>query len=108
MKKFDIRLLQEARDFLLSLDEKAQEKILFNFKKAQYVNDPRLLKKLNSDIWELRTEYNSIQYRFLAFWDKKATPSLVVSSHGFIKKTDKVPKKEIERAEAVRKTYFNS
>ena len=101
MKKFEILLLKEARDFLLSLDEKAKEKILFNFKKAEYVNDPKLFKKLTPDIWELRTEYNSIQYRFLAFWDKKKTPSLVVSSHGFIKKTDKVPKKEIEKAEAI-------
>ena len=107
MKKFDILLLEEARDFLLSLDEKTKEKILFNFRKAEYINDPKLFKKLTDNIWELRTEYNSIQYRFLAFWDKRAASTIVVSSHGFIKKVDKVPKKEIEKAEAIRKIYFN-
>jgi phage-related protein len=107
MKKFDILLLEEAREFLLSLDEKTKEKILFNFRKAEYINDPKLFKKLTDDIWELRTEYNSIQYRFLAFWDKRTTSTIVVSSHGFIKKVDKVPKKEIDKAEAIRKIYFN-
>ena len=107
MKKFDIILLEEARDFLLNLDEKPREKVLFNFRKAEYINDPKLFKKLTSEIWEFRTEYNSIQYRFLAFWDKRATSTLVVSTHGFIKKTDKVPNKEIEKAETVRKIYFN-
>ena len=107
MKKFDKILLEEARDFLLNLDEKPREKVLFNFRKAEYINDPKLFKKLTSEIWEFRTEYNSIQYRFLAFWDKRATSTLVVSTHGFIKKTDKVPNKEIEKAETVRKIYFN-
>ena len=107
MKKFDIVLLEEARDFLLNLDQKTREKVLFNFRKAEYINDPKLFKKLSSEIWEFRTEYNSIQYRFLAFWDKRTTSTLVVSTHGFIKKTDKVPNKEIEKSEAVRKIYFN-
>jgi phage-related protein len=31
----------------------------------------------------------------------------VISSHGLIKKTDKTPKGEIERAEKLREKYFN-
>jgi len=30
----------------------------------------------------------------------------VIATHGFIKKTDKVPANEIERAENIRKKYF--
>jgi len=30
-----------------------------------------------------------------------------VATHGIVKKTQKTPKKEIEKAEALRKEYFN-
>lgn len=33
--------------------------------------------------------------------------TLVVATHGIIKKTQKTPKKEIQRAEEIRKEYFN-
>ena len=47
------------------------------------------------------------QYRLLAFWDKtKEVDTLVIASHGFIKKTDKTPAKEIERANKIMKEYF--
>ncbi|MBO4996332.1 MAG: type II toxin-antitoxin system RelE/ParE family toxin [Muribaculaceae bacterium] len=46
-------------------------------------------------------------YRLLAFWDNEAG-SLVVATHGFIKKTWKVPQNEIDMAEALRKEYFNN
>ena len=106
--KFEVRLLKEAEDFVLSLDVKVQRKITFNITKATFVMDNELFKKLEgSDIWEFRTLYNGICYRLLAFWDTDAN-SLVFATHGFIKKTDKTPKKEIERAENIRKEYFNS
>lgn len=55
-KKFNIDLVGEAIDFLESLDDKTREKIYYNAKKAQYVNDPELFKKLNDEIWEFRTK----------------------------------------------------
>ena len=40
-------------------------------------------------------------------WDKtKEVDTLVIASHGFIKKTDKTPAKEIERANKIMKEYF--
>jgi hypothetical protein len=46
--------------------------------------------------------------RLLAFWDKSnKQDTIVVSSNGFIKKTDKTPKIEIEKAEALSIKYFN-
>jgi phage-related protein len=32
--------------------------------------------------------------------------TLVVATHGIIKKTDKIPKAEIEKAKAIMKQYF--
>jgi phage-related protein len=43
----------------------------------------------------------------LAFWDTDAE-TLVIATHGFVKKTQKTPRKEINKAEAVRILYFNS
>ena len=54
-----------------------------------------------------RTLYNGICYRLLAFWDTQNN-SLVLATHGFVQKTDKTPKKEIERAENIRAQYFNN
>jgi hypothetical protein len=62
---------------------------------------------LQEEIWEFRTRYAGKQIRLLAFWDKTNNKeTLVIATHGFIKKVDKVPTKEIERAENLRKKYF--
>jgi phage-related protein len=107
IKYFDVDLLEEAIDFLESLEDKVREKIYYNAKKAQMVSDPKLFKKLTDFIWEFRTKYNKNYYRLLAFWDKteKGT-TLVLATHGFVKKTQKTPKSEIKRAEEIRKLYF--
>jgi hypothetical protein len=43
----------------------------------------------------------------LAFWDKtEKIKTLVISTHGFVKKVDKVSISEIERANEMRKLYF--
>jgi hypothetical protein len=45
----------------------------------------------------------------LAFWDKKDNKeTLVIATHGFIKKVDKVPANEINRALRLRDKYFNN
>lgn len=106
-KRFKVDFMGEAIDFMESLDEKAREKIYYNARKAQLVNDPELLKKLNDNIWEFRTKFNKNYYRLLAFWDKTGNDeTLVLATHGFVKKTQKTPKSEIKKAEAIRKEYF--
>jgi phage-related protein len=99
--------LAEAFEFLRSLDIKHSNKILYNIRKVQQKNDPELFKKLTENIWEFRTIYQGLQYRMLAFWDKTDNANtLVVSTHGFIKKQSKVPDNEILRSEAQRTKYF--
>ena len=106
-KRFEIIFLDEAFKFLQGLERKHYEKILFNIRKAQVNNDPELFKKLVDDIWEFRTLYQGLQYRLLAFWDKTSVmETLVVSTHGFIKKRSDVPKKEIQKAIQIRTKYF--
>ena len=104
---FRLALLEEAKKFLQSLPPQAYKKILYNIDRvAGGERNKELFKKLeNSEIWEFRTLYNGIAYRLFAFWDTGMN-TLVVATHGIIKKTQKTPKKEIARAEAIMKQYF--
>lgn len=107
MRYFDTRFLEEANEFLASLDKKSAAKVIYNVDLAEQTNDPKLFKKLQDEIWEFRTRYAGKQIRLLAFWDKSASrQTFVIATHGFIKKVDKLPAKELERAEKIRKKYF--
>lgn len=106
-KLFDIVFLEEAFDFLNNLDKKHSSKILYNIRKVQSGHNPELLKKLQDEIWEFRTLYHGTQYRLFAFWDKTDSQnSLIVSTHGIVKKQSKVSLNEIKRAKQIRKKYF--
>ena len=108
-KNFDVELLEEAQEFLENLGEKERNKIYYNIRKAQYIQDNELFKKLNDNIWEFRTLYNSKAYRLFAFWDKsKKNDTVVISTHGILKKTQKTPTKEIEKAENIRIEYLKN
>lgn len=99
--------LTEAREFLLSLDVKSRDKLIFNIDKAKIKTDNELFKKLKGEIWEFRTLYKKTQYRIFAFWDKEDNSStLVITTHGIIKKTDKTPEKDLHKAEQIRLKYF--
>lgn len=109
MKYFETRFLAEANEFLSTLDKKTVRKVLYNIALAEQVSDPKLFKKLTSEIWEFRTRIGVIQVRLLAFWDKSLnTETLVIATHGFIKKVDKVPGREIDRARKLRREYFEN
>jgi hypothetical protein len=71
-KKFEVEFLPDAVEFMDTLDPKSQEKIYYNIRKAQVINDSELFKKLTTNIWEFRTVYNQSHYRLFAFWDKRA------------------------------------
>ena len=43
----------------------------------------------------------------LAFWDRKGEiETLIVATHGFLKKTNKTPISEIKKAESIKDKYF--
>ena len=107
MVNFQIRFLEPAKRFIESLDDKSKTKVLFNLWKSRELNDPGIFKKISGDIWEFRTRYRGKHFRLLAFWDKTDDKTiLVIATHGFVKKTQKIAKREIDRAEDLRKKYF--
>ena len=107
--KFSVQFLEDAAEFLESLEEKAREKVIYNIHKARFSNANDVFKKLIGDIWEFRTLFNKKHYRLFAFWDKtEKTDTLVISTHGIIKKTDKTLQKDIAKAEKIRKHYFDN
>lgn len=106
--KLKVKFLAEADAFLVSLPLKAYRKVTYNILKVeQGIRDDGLFKKLgDTEIWEFRTLFDGLQYRLFAFGDTEEE-TLVVATHGIVKKTQKTPAKEIAKAEAKRKEYFN-
>jgi len=107
--KFKVEFLDEAIEFVESLDEKARAKIIYNLKLSQFKNDNELFKKLTDTIWEFRTLYHKTYYRLFAFWDKSNNENtLVIATHGIEKESGKTPKNELQKAEALRIIYFEN
>lgn len=104
-----IILSADAQEFIERQEERVQDIILLNI---QYIEEGiisrELFKKLKgTEVWELRTQYGGMAYRILAFWDKNKR-SLVIATHGFIKKSAKTPAREIARAEKIMNEYYNT
>ena len=69
----------------------------------------KFLKSLKVKSGSSELEHKKLQHRLLAFWDKRNNKNtLVVCTHGFIKKTDKVPKSEIDKAKKIMRVYFET
>ena len=109
MELFEIEFLPEALQFLNEIPTKVKDKILFNMAIARFKKDPKLFKPLQDGIWYFRTQYFRTQYRVFAFWDKtERTNTLVIATHGIIKKSDKPEKSEILKAKTLKEKYFDA
>ena len=107
MRFFETIFLEDAEKFIAQIDQKTIKKIIYNIDLAEQTNNPKLFKKLQNDVWEFRTKFSGHQIRLLAFWDKTDNKrTLVIATHGFIKKVDKVPSNEINRTVRLREKYF--
>ncbi|MBK9143282.1 MAG: type II toxin-antitoxin system RelE/ParE family toxin [Candidatus Melainabacteria bacterium] len=89
-----------ALDFLEAQEDKIRLRFELLEEKGNELRRPHA-DYLDKGIYELRFRVNTIQYRFLYFFSGK---DVVVISHGFTK-LDKVPKKDIELAEARKKKF---
>ncbi|MCY4160630.1 MAG: type II toxin-antitoxin system RelE/ParE family toxin [Flavobacteriaceae bacterium] len=106
MLNFEVNFLIEVRDFFLEIDSKARKKLIYNINKAKQTNDSSIFCKLkNSEIWEFKAKMKNEEYRIFAFWDINQK-ALVICTHGIIKKTQKIPKKELDKAKKIRKHYL--
>ena len=97
-----------VENFLESLSNKQVEKVFFVLDLIENINivPRKFFKKLEAtdDIWEVRVQYGNNIFRLFGFFDGN---DLVVLNHAFIKKTQKVPIKEIKIAEQRKKDYFS-
>ncbi|MBR1513344.1 MAG: type II toxin-antitoxin system RelE/ParE family toxin [Bacteroidales bacterium] len=107
--EISVEYLEEAQAYIADMPEKARKKLFHNVALVCVgVKDDRIFKKLSeSGIWEFKAEYESNEYRLLSFWDKEKS-SYIVATHGFDKKTQKTPRKEIAHAEKIRDEYYKS
>jgi len=108
LSNFKTIILEEADLFIGKLDLKSRKKLFYAIRTVEVEIDPKFFKKLRNHIWEFKVQFSKKQIRLLAFWDKRdETDTLVIATHGFIKKTQKTPLTQIEKAEKIRAQYFN-
>ncbi len=107
--RFELVMLEEAQEFVLNLPKAAMKKVLDNVHRiAEGERNAVIFSKLEgTEIWEFRTLDNGIHYRLFAFWDTDNN-TIVIATHGIIKKTQKTPKKEIAKAIEIRRRYFEN
>ena len=95
-----------VQEFLDSLPGKVAQKIVWVFRLLEDMDmvPASYFKKLagTEDIWECRIQFGSNAYRIFCFFMNNS----VVLTHGFVKKSQKTPAGEIERAEAYRRDFF--
>jgi phage-related protein len=96
-----------VQEFLDSLFGRVAQKIAWVLGVLEDVNivPSSYFKKLigTEEIWECRVQFGSDAYRIFCFFFGRA---VVVLTHGFIKKSQKAPVHEIERAEAYRRDFL--
>ena len=98
---------EPAKDFVLGLPPKMRTKVYRTIDMLETngtdLREP-YSKYLNDGIFELRAQVGSNISRVLYFFmvGKKA-----ILTHGFVKKTQKTPQSEIDRAKMYRDEYFN-
>lgn len=66
-QKFRVEILEEAKQFLDSLDEKSREKIIYNIWKAQRTNDNELFKSCKAKFGSLERNTTELTSDFLLF-----------------------------------------
>ena len=67
-------------------------------------NHLKHLKKTDG-LWEVRVSAGNGIFRIFCFFDEG---NLIILLHGFQKKTQKTPKKEIKKAEQLKKEYYEN
>ncbi|OQY50716.1 MAG: hypothetical protein B6240_01155 [Desulfobacteraceae bacterium 4572_87] len=97
-----------VEEYLDSLTNKQVEKVFFVLDLIESIDivPRKFFKKLEAtdDIWEVRVQHGNNIFRLFGFFD---VSNLVVLNHAFTKKTQKIPKKEINTAEQRKKDYFS-
>jgi len=94
-------------DFYDKQTDKVQKKILWTLRVIEDLDRiPEIYFKHlegTNGLYEIRVQTGSDIFRIFCFFDDN---NLVVIGHGFQKKTQKTPDREIERAEKIKREYY--
>mgnify|MGYP000459924362 CR=1 FL=1 len=94
------------QDFFLEQKDKVKDKIIWTFDLIEEIDrvPETYLKHIESTegLYEIRVQFGRDIFRIFCFFDKG---KLIVLANGFQKKTQKTPKKEIEKALKIKKEY---
>lgn len=108
-KKIEVILLIQAEEFLNDIEEPVRKKFFLSMRKtkSRIFGDWFQKMKSTKDIFEFRVDNNGKFYRLFSFWDNRGSKqTLIVCTHGLIKKTNKTPNSDIEKAEEIKDKYF--
>ncbi|HEX7243220.1 MAG TPA: type II toxin-antitoxin system RelE/ParE family toxin [Longimicrobiaceae bacterium] len=96
-----------VEEFLDSLSGKQAQKVVWVLRLVEEMDavPVQYFKKLvgTEDLWEVRAQHGGDTFRLLGFFDG---PQLVVLASGFAKKSEKLPRQEIAKAEERRRDYL--
>jgi len=97
---------EPVRDWLKNMDQEDRKTIGEDIKLVQFrwpLGMP-LVRKMEADLWEVRSKLDSGNIARTFFTVKNEQMILL---HGFIKKSQKTPQKEIELARTRKNQWFN-
>lgn len=106
-----MRILEPFRDyywdFYNSQSKSVQTKIdyVLHIIITVEVIPKKFFKHIEDGIYEIRIMSGSDIYRIFSFFDEG---KLVILLHGFTKKSQKLPRKEIDKAVGLRRKYYES
>jgi phage-related protein len=104
-----MRILEPYKDYFwdfynpLNQNEKDKVDYVLHIVMSVQMISGKFFKHLEDGIYEIRVEVGSNIYRIFSFFDDN---KLVILLNGFQKKSQKTPKKEIERAKKLRRDYY--
>ena len=112
MKEKNVRKIFYYRnyylDFFSTLDYRVKQKFNWTLKLISTVDrvPVKYFRHIEDSmgLFEIRVESGSNIYRVFSFFDKG---ELIILINGFQKKSQKTPKREIEKAEKLKKQYFD-
>lgn len=107
MKRTIILFGDYFEKFIQTLNEKELKKLnyLLSLLETEDKLPIKFIKHIIDGLYELRLEYESNIYRVFFIFDEG---NIVVLFNGFQKKTQKTPRKEINKALKIRKDYYGS
>ena len=95
-----------TEEFLDTLSDKVVQKIIsvIELVEAEPIVPAKFFRKLvDTELYECRVRWESNIFRLFCFFDRN---DKIVITNGFVKKTQKTPQREIERAKRYRRDYL--